>query len=95
MHCYRVRFHTQSKHSFPPLLMIGGGFSGSYCTHFNRQAIFMNIQHSQRFAGIVAFVTGATSGIGRSTAIVFAQEGAIVVLVDISEQGTQETARVI
>nr|WP_231984272.1 SDR family NAD(P)-dependent oxidoreductase [Pseudomonas psychrophila] len=55
----------------------------------------MNIQHSQRFAGIVAFVTGATSGIGRSTAIVFAQEGAIVVLVDISEQGTQETARVI
>ncbi|WP_186351825.1 MULTISPECIES: SDR family oxidoreductase [Pseudomonas] len=50
----------------------------------------MNIQHSQRFAGKVAFVTGATSGIGRSTAVVFAQEGAIVFLVDISEQGTQE-----
>jgi NAD(P)-dependent dehydrogenase (short-subunit alcohol dehydrogenase family) len=50
---------------------------------------------TQRFAGKVAFVTGATSGIGRATAIAFAQEGATVVVADIAEKGVQETARLI
>ena len=45
-----------------------------------------------RFSGKVAFVTGATSGIGRATAIAFAQAGADVVLVDIQEKGLAETA---
>jgi NAD(P)-dependent dehydrogenase (short-subunit alcohol dehydrogenase family) len=47
------------------------------------------------FAGKVAFVTGAGTGIGRATAIAFAREGANVVVADISEQGNQETARMI
>src|SRR5882757_867107 len=55
----------------------------------------MAINQTQRFAGKVAFITGATSGIGRSTAIAFAQEGASVVVADILEEGVQETARLI
>jgi len=47
------------------------------------------------FESKVAFVTGATSGIGRATAIAFAQEGASVVVADISEEGVRETARLI
>ncbi len=55
----------------------------------------MTPTHIQRFAGKVAFVTGATSGIGRATALAFAQEGASVIVADIAEQGVQETARLI
>jgi NAD(P)-dependent dehydrogenase (short-subunit alcohol dehydrogenase family) len=48
-----------------------------------------------RFEGRVAFVTGATSGIGRATALAFAREGASVVVADIATEGNGETARVI
>jgi NAD(P)-dependent dehydrogenase (short-subunit alcohol dehydrogenase family) len=47
------------------------------------------------FAGKVAFVTGAANGIGRAAALAFSREGASVVVADISEQGNQETARMI
>jgi NAD(P)-dependent dehydrogenase (short-subunit alcohol dehydrogenase family) len=47
------------------------------------------------FPGKVAFVTGADSGIGRTTALAFARTGASVVVADVSEQGNQETARTI
>jgi NAD(P)-dependent dehydrogenase (short-subunit alcohol dehydrogenase family) len=48
-----------------------------------------------KFGGKVAFVSEATSGIGHTTALAFAHAGASVVVVDISEQGVQETARMI
>jgi NAD(P)-dependent dehydrogenase (short-subunit alcohol dehydrogenase family) len=47
------------------------------------------------FARKVAFVTGAANGIGRAAALAFAREGASVVVADVSEQGNQETARMI
>jgi NAD(P)-dependent dehydrogenase (short-subunit alcohol dehydrogenase family) len=47
------------------------------------------------FEGKVALVTGAGSGIGQATARVFAREGAKVVVSDISEQGGEETVRLI
>lgn len=44
-----------------------------------------------RLAGKVAVITGAASGIGRATAIRFAQEGAQVVVADINRQGGEVT----
>jgi NAD(P)-dependent dehydrogenase (short-subunit alcohol dehydrogenase family) len=43
----------------------------------------------------VALITGAGSGIGRQSAALFAREGAAVVVVDISDQGGQETVEMI
>ena len=48
-----------------------------------------------RFTDKVAFVTGATTGIGRATALAFAREGASVVVADVAADGNQETARLI
>lgn len=50
---------------------------------------------THRFAGKVAIVTGAASGMGRATAIRFAAEGANVTLGDINEAGAEETAATI
>lgn len=47
------------------------------------------------FSGKVAFVTGAANGIGRAAALAFAHEGVAVVAADLSEEGNQETARMI
>jgi NAD(P)-dependent dehydrogenase (short-subunit alcohol dehydrogenase family) len=47
---------------------------------------------NETFADKVAFVTGAASGIGRATAIAFAQAGASVVVADMAEQENEQTA---
>ena len=43
----------------------------------------------------VALITGAGSGIGRESAILFAREGASVAVVDLNEQAAQDTAAAI
>ncbi|NVM02245.1 MAG: SDR family oxidoreductase [Candidatus Helarchaeota archaeon] len=43
----------------------------------------------------IVLLTGAASGIGRSTAIFFAKEGAIQILADINQEGGEETVKLI
>jgi NAD(P)-dependent dehydrogenase (short-subunit alcohol dehydrogenase family) len=47
---------------------------------------------SKRLEGKVAFITGAGAGIGRATAILFAGEGARVVVAEIDAKAGEETA---
>jgi len=46
-----------------------------------------------RLEGKVAIVTGAGSGIGRATAVLFAKEGAKVVAADVDEEGGRGTVQ--
>ena len=48
-----------------------------------------------RLKGKVALITGAGSGIGRHTALLFAREGARVVAVDVNEHAAADTAKAI
>jgi len=50
---------------------------------------------SGNFEGKVALVTGGGSGIGRATAVAFARGKANVIVTDISEEGGEETIRII
>ncbi len=50
---------------------------------------------TEKFQEKVAFVTGAGSGIGRATAVAFAQAGAHVALFDQNESGNRETANLV
>jgi NAD(P)-dependent dehydrogenase (short-subunit alcohol dehydrogenase family) len=48
-----------------------------------------------RLKNKVALITGAGSGIGRATAMLFAREGASLVVVDIASEGGMETVQLI
>jgi NAD(P)-dependent dehydrogenase (short-subunit alcohol dehydrogenase family) len=57
-----------------------------------RQAVGVPRQDGH-FAGKVASITGATSGIDRATALALVREGASVVAADVAADGNHETAR--
>ncbi|MFF1955955.1 SDR family oxidoreductase [Streptomyces sp. NPDC058220] len=48
--------------------------------------------YAERFGGQLVLVTGAASGIGRATALAFAEAGARIVAVDRDEEGAARTA---
>lgn len=48
-----------------------------------------------RLANKIAVITGAASGFGRASSVLFAQEGAKVVVADVNDAGGQETVNVI
>ena len=43
----------------------------------------------------VALITGAGSGIGRQTALLFSREGAAVLVVDVNDTGGDETVAMV
>jgi NAD(P)-dependent dehydrogenase (short-subunit alcohol dehydrogenase family) len=47
------------------------------------------------FTGKVALVTGASSGIGRASALAFSRQGAKVAIADVSVEGGEETASLV
>lgn len=49
----------------------------------------------KRLEGKNAIITGAASGIGRASAVLFAREGAKLVVTDVNEAGLSETAQLV
>ena len=48
-----------------------------------------------KLEGKVAIITGAASGIGRTSAVLFAREGAKIVVADVKEDEANETVRMV
>ena len=62
-------------------------------------SVGMAIQNKENIMGRlqdkVALITGAAGGIGRATAVLFAQEGARLVITDVNDAGGEETAEMV
>lgn len=56
------------------------------------QQVVPSVPHADRFGGQLVLVTGAAGGIGRATALAFAEAGARIVAVDRDAEGAARTA---
>jgi 3-oxoacyl-[acyl-carrier protein] reductase len=63
--------------------------------HYYCILLILQRRVKMRLADKVAIITGGSSGIGRASAIIFAREGARVVVADINDAGGEETASTI
>lgn len=52
-------------------------------------------KRSGRLAGKIAVITGGAAGMGRATSLAFADEGAIVAILDIQQEAGEETVQLI
>lgn len=78
-------------HLSPPASSPPSGVVGRSCaTHVESASLRVR---GGRLANRVVVITGAGSGIGRASAILFARQGAALVLSDISANGLTETVR--
>ncbi|KXN87942.1 hypothetical protein AN958_07952 [Leucoagaricus sp. SymC.cos] len=70
-------------------------FSYSQNAYSSQRGTIVMCEMVGRLQNKVALVTGAASGIGLESSILFAQEGANVLLVDINLEGAQKGAKII
>ena len=63
---------------------------------YNNKIVFSGVlKMMASMTGKVALITGGASGIGRAAALLFAREGANVVICDIAEGGGRETVQMV
>ena len=55
----------------------------------------MAVEGTKSFSEKVTFITGGASGIGRAATVAFAREYASVAIVDINQEGAEQTARLV
>jgi NAD(P)-dependent dehydrogenase (short-subunit alcohol dehydrogenase family) len=78
------------------IVLICGLIFSNLTTNFINYYFFQQTKTMTKdFAGKVAMITGAASGLGRATALLFAERGAKVVVSDMAAEGGHETVKMI